>query len=609
MFCNDVRIKDVTIRDAACWVQTYEICLKSYYPGYYNDSVSVSNCRITTSASAVKLGTASHGGFRNIHIDSIRVKDTYRSAVAIEMVDGGFIDGVYVNDVVALNTGNAFFVRLGRRRGSPGSLKNVSIRNMKVQVPFEDADIMYDMKGPRLEFPHNPIPASITGLPGNPLGNGELGANLWVEKNGDLLFYLSRTDVMSEANRLMKMGRIRVSLSPNPFQEDMPFSQQLVLKDGAIYVTAGKNEEKVKFCFYMDPNQETAYLRMNSDIPYKVKVTAESWRKQAHVITQGEAVSAWMNQMPSWVHVEESADVFQSGGKDIVWYHQNRQSVYDFVMKHQQKEAVADNFPDPIRNRVWGVSISADGLKKANDSTFLSTHDIRQCELKLVTHSAQYESVADWKKEISRRTKRTSADKAFLASRKWWSDFWKHSYIYVEIPDEPELAHRLTQSYILQRYMQAGSGRGNFPIKFNGSIFTTDPKYTRASAEYSPDFRMWGNDFWWQNTRLPYYAMLANGDFDQMHALFDFYLDRMSAFKTLASKYYQAKGAFIPETVTIFGTYANGEYGWDRSGLSPNEITCMYIRYIWVQTLELSKLMLDGRTWKIRNYTLFFLLG
>lgn len=24
------------------------------------------------------------------------------------MVDGGFIDGVYVNDVVALNTGNAF---------------------------------------------------------------------------------------------------------------------------------------------------------------------------------------------------------------------------------------------------------------------------------------------------------------------------------------------------------------------------------------------------------------------------------------------------------------------------------------------------------------------
>lgn len=97
-----------------------------------------------------------------------------------------------------------------------------------------------------------------------PLGNGELGANLWVEKNGDLLFYLSRTDAISEANRLMKMGRVRVSLSPNPFREGLPFSQQLVLKDGAIYVTAGKDGEAVKFSFYMDPDQETAYLQARS---------------------------------------------------------------------------------------------------------------------------------------------------------------------------------------------------------------------------------------------------------------------------------------------------------------------------------------------------------
>lgn len=141
--------------------------------------------------------------------------------------------------------------------------------------------------------------------------------------------------------------------------------------------------------------------------------------------------------------------------------------------------------------------------------------------------------------------------------------------------------------------MLAGSGRGNFPVKFNGSIFTTDPKFTRASADYSPDYRNWGNDFWWQNTRLPYYAMLANGDFDQMQALFDFYLSRMSAFRTLAAKYYQAKGAFIPETVTVFGTYANGDYGWEREGHSPNEVLNIYIRHIWVQGLELSKLMLD----------------
>ncbi len=227
MLCSNVNVKDVTIKNSSCWVQTYEICrnlridnvkvqsraywnndgmditdcrnvritncivnsaddgicLKSYYPGYYNDSIYVSNCNITTSASAVKLGTASWGGFKNVYIDSIRVKDNYRSAIAVEMVDGGFIDGVYVNDVVAINTGNAFFIRLGNRRGKVGSLKNVKIENMKVQIPYEDADIMYDMKGPRLEFPHNPIPASVTGLPDNYVENVEL-KNIEIEYPG-----------------------------------------------------------------------------------------------------------------------------------------------------------------------------------------------------------------------------------------------------------------------------------------------------------------------------------------------------------------------------------------------------------------------------------------
>lgn len=218
MLCDKVTLKDVTIRNSACWVQTYEICrnlvidnvkvysraywnndgmditdctnvrirncyvntaddgicLKSYYPGYCNDDILISNCTMTTSASAVKFGSATHGGFRNVRIENIKAVDTYRSAIAVEMVDGGFVDGVEVDGIEATNTGNAIFIRLGNRRDKKGSLKNVSISNVKVQVPYEDADIMYDMKGPRLEFPHNPIPASITGLPDNYVENVSL---------------------------------------------------------------------------------------------------------------------------------------------------------------------------------------------------------------------------------------------------------------------------------------------------------------------------------------------------------------------------------------------------------------------------------------------------
>jgi len=46
-----------------------------------------------------------------------------------------------------------------------------------------------------------------------PLGNGEVGINLWVEEGGDLLFIISRTDSFSETARLsrLKAARRRVA--------------------------------------------------------------------------------------------------------------------------------------------------------------------------------------------------------------------------------------------------------------------------------------------------------------------------------------------------------------------------------------------------------------
>ena len=55
-----------------------------------------------------------------------------------------------------------------------------------------------------------------------PIGNGEVGLNVWVEADGDLVFYISRTDAWSECNRLLKLGRVRVKLSPNPFRQGHP---------------------------------------------------------------------------------------------------------------------------------------------------------------------------------------------------------------------------------------------------------------------------------------------------------------------------------------------------------------------------------------------------
>ncbi|MFI0429349.1 glycoside hydrolase family 28 protein [Mariniflexile sp. HMF6888] len=207
--CNTVNISKISCKNSACWGLSFElcnnltldsltiynraywnndgmditdsrnvrvtncdvnsaddgICLKSYYPGFYNDSIYIANCTIRSGASAIKFGTASYGGFKNITINNIKVFDTFRSAVALESVDGGIIEDIKVSNVIAENTGNAIFIRLGYRGGEkPGIIRNIHITNMKVKVPFGRPDMDYDIRA--MEYGHhNTIPSSITGIP------------------------------------------------------------------------------------------------------------------------------------------------------------------------------------------------------------------------------------------------------------------------------------------------------------------------------------------------------------------------------------------------------------------------------------------------------------
>lgn len=178
--CQHVRISGCKINSA-----DDGICLKSYHvesPG--NLDVKIDDCDIISSASAVKFGTGSWGGFQDIEISNIRVKDTYRSAIAIESVDGAIINKVYVHDIHAVNTGNPIFIRLGQRAGDrKGSIDNVTIKNLYCQVPFGKPDEAYDLRGPDIDVIHNPIPSSITGIPGNRVGQITL-ENIEIEYPG-----------------------------------------------------------------------------------------------------------------------------------------------------------------------------------------------------------------------------------------------------------------------------------------------------------------------------------------------------------------------------------------------------------------------------------------
>ena len=100
--CKDVRI-------SSCFINSADdgICLKSHNRGAWNDRVSISNCHIISSASAIKFGTESLGGFKNVTIDNIRIKDTFRSAIAMEPVDGAEIENVKLENIEIVCPGRA----------------------------------------------------------------------------------------------------------------------------------------------------------------------------------------------------------------------------------------------------------------------------------------------------------------------------------------------------------------------------------------------------------------------------------------------------------------------------------------------------------------------
>lgn len=153
--------------------------------------------------------------------------------------------------------------------------------------------------------------------------------------------------------------------------------------------------------------------------------------------------------------------------------------------------------------------------------------------------------------------------------------------------------YAVTRAYVLQRWIQACAGRGAYPIKFNGSLFTVDHAHRQHDGtlkELGPDARNWGGCYWFQNTRLPYWAMLYSGDYDQMAPLWKMYRDALPLLKDRTQSYFNHDGVFFSETMHPWGLNPNHDFGFGNEGPYPVN---PYIRYYWDGGLELSMMMLD----------------
>ena len=164
--------KNVTIRN--CYIDSADdsYCFKSHSASGVSENILVENCIGRSSANGVKFGTYTRGTFKHFRFKNIKIFDTYRSAFTVASVDGASIEDVEIDGLQSLHTGNPFFIRLAsRHEGEAPCLKDVVIKNVYAEVPFEKPDAGYSYEGPVEDLPRNVCPSIITGIPGLRIDN------------------------------------------------------------------------------------------------------------------------------------------------------------------------------------------------------------------------------------------------------------------------------------------------------------------------------------------------------------------------------------------------------------------------------------------------------
>jgi hypothetical protein len=444
-----------------------------------------------------------------------------------------------------------------------------------------------------------------------PLGNGDIGINAWVEESGDLVFYVSKTDAWDENARLCKIGRVRVKFDP-PLAAKDKFRQELKLRDGVIEIESKVQNQPSTIRLWVDSDQPVVRVEAESAVPVSCRAELELWRLRERPLDPEEdyGYGGGKNAKAQAYNLVVLPDVVvTSAAPQVAWYHRNTRSLYPVCLEVQHLEALKGQFADPLLNHTFGASLRGadmvrDGAKALKSSKPAKRHQLSVCVL-----AERAETPDAWLKDLERVERaalRPGFDQARRTTAAWWQAFWNRSWVFVggaagsangnaaaKSGAATAAPPELTQGYVLQRFMNACSGRGVSPIKFNGSIFTVEkvPGTSPETADGDPDWRNWGGSYWFQNTRLSYWPMLAGGDFEMMEPWFRMYREALPLSKARMQVYYKFKGAAsFQETMNFWGMPNNRDWGWGHNGPEPGNV-CIH-RY-WSGGMELTAFMLD----------------
>jgi len=556
-----------------------------------------------------------------------------------------------------------------------------------------------------------------------PLGNGDISLNAWIDPDGSLVFYIGKTDSWDDNARLLKIGKVRITL--DPVRRVSPFRQELALDSGTMNVRYG---DDITLGLWVDANHPAIHIDVAGKKPTTASASFELWRKQRTELPSIECSDVMTDRSkPKSMHgptIVEPDTVLTGLTGRVGWYHYNIKSVGPAM--HAEVQGVTGfKREDPLLHRTFGAIITAtDGIRLDDARLQSPTATTHHFAIHVLTrHPATPEA---WLKDMDAliaATETTPLEKRRQAHEQWWGDFWNRSWIRaasnpnmgstaplfpanqhplrigvdqsggnkfageirnVHVPknlDGPvtleaqvkpavgeqgrifdkitpggsdgvlldahpgnslrlingatqviakgvlpagqwarvvvvgdasgwrvsvdgtqvlntataaagDDATYVSRMYALQRFITACAGRGAYPIKFNGSLFTVPA----AGAPGDGDYRRWGPGYWWQNTRLPYLALCASGDFEMMEPLFRMYVDELLPFnKYRTRQYFGFDGAYYAECIHFWGDVFNETYGWQPKSERKDPLQQSgWHKWEWVAGPELVWMMLDA---------------
>lgn len=133
--------KNVKVTNSAISTTDDAIVMKATNDSLCRD-ITIANCNLSSESSAIKTGTESNGGFKNIAVNNIIIRDIpVHTGIDLSTTDGGILQNVSLNNVIMDNVATPIFLNLdlrmrpykvGQYTKKIGETRDISFHNISV---------------------------------------------------------------------------------------------------------------------------------------------------------------------------------------------------------------------------------------------------------------------------------------------------------------------------------------------------------------------------------------------------------------------------------------------------------------------------------------------